>query len=197
MKTADHLLLGQYLAEQCSTPQLRCHRSAFLLGCVEPDYNVFSYFRGMRSCEKLRGHNAENSFAFLSHCFTDFDGKALRSAWDYFQLGTMLHYAADAFTAPHNRFWHGSLAEHCAYEAALHLEFRRMLASAHPEQISYRDYIPLHESYCGEVPGMETDFRYILTVCLSLLRKYSLRTAEPEGDRCDDSDQDQLVQVGR
>ena len=43
MKTADHLLLGQYLVERCGTPHLRCHRRAFLLGCVEPDYNVFSY----------------------------------------------------------------------------------------------------------------------------------------------------------
>ena len=99
MKTADHLLLGQYLVERCGTPHLRCHRRAFLLGCVEPDYNVFSYLRGMRYYEKFRGHNAENSSAFLSHCFTDFEGHTLHSAWDYFRLGTMIHYAADAFTA--------------------------------------------------------------------------------------------------
>lgn len=81
MKTADHLLLGQYLVERCGTPHLRCHRRAFLLGCVEPDYNVFSYLRGMRYYEKFRGHNAENSSAFLSHCFTDFEGHTLHSAW--------------------------------------------------------------------------------------------------------------------
>lgn len=116
MKTADHLLLGQYLVERCGTPHLRCHRRAFLLGCVEPDYNVFSYLRGMRYYEKFRGHNAENSSAFLSHCFTDFEGHTLHSAWDYFRLGTMIHYAADAFTAPHNNFWTGTLSEHCAYK---------------------------------------------------------------------------------
>lgn len=51
MKTAVHLLLGQYLVERCGTPHLRCHRRAFLLGCVEPDYNVFSYLRG---CDIMR-----------------------------------------------------------------------------------------------------------------------------------------------
>ena len=146
MKTADHLLLGQYLVERCGTPHLRCHRRAFLLGCVEPDYNVFSYLRGMRYYEKFRGHNAENSSAFLSHCFTDFEGHTLHSAWDYFRLGTMIHYAADAFTAPHNNFWTGTLSEHCAYEAALHQKFERMLATAHPEQIPYWEYALLHLS---------------------------------------------------
>lgn len=66
MKTIDHLRLEQYLIAHCGTPRLRCHCLAFLLGCVEPDYNMFSYLRGMRSFERFRGHNAENSFAFLS-----------------------------------------------------------------------------------------------------------------------------------
>ena len=195
MKTADHLLLGQYLAEQCASPQLLRRRRIFLLGCVEPDCNVFSYLRGLRHYEKLRGHNAENSSAFLLRCFADFDRKALRSAWDYFRLGAMLHYAADAFTAPHNNFWVGNLAEHCAYEAALHQKFRKLLASAHPEQIPYQEYAPLHKSYCMEVPGTETDFRYILAACLSLMKKYSLRIAEPKGDRYEDFDHYRLVQA--
>ena len=196
MKTADHLLLGQYLLERYGTPQLRRHSRVFLLGCVEPDYNVFSYLRGMRYYEKFHGHNAENSSAFLSSCFEYFDGKMLRSAWDYFRLGTMLHYAADAFTAPHNNFWMGSLSEHCAYEAALHRKFGALLAAAHPEHISYQEYAPLHKLYCAEDTGMETDFRYILTACLSLLKKYSLRAAEPEGDRYEGLDYDRLVSVG-
>lgn len=35
---------------------------------------------------------------------------------------------------------------------------------------------------------METDFQYILTACLSLLKKYSLQIAEPEGDCYEDFD---------
>ena len=100
------------------------------------------------------------------------------------------------FTAPHNNFWTGTLSEHCAYEAALHQKFERMLATAHPEQIPYWEYALLHRSYCREAHGMETDFRYILTACLSLLKKYSLRIAEPEGDCYEDFDHYRLVQAG-
>lgn len=196
MKTADHLLLGRYLLEQCGTTQLSRHRRAFLLGCVEPDYNVFSYLRGMRHCRKFRGHNAENSSAFLTHCFADFNGRALRSAWDYFRLGTMIHYAADAFTAPHNGSWNGSLIEHCAYEASLHRKFGKMLAAANSERFPYWEYEALHKSYCSEKPSMETDFRCILTACLSLLKKYTLRTTESERDCYESFNHYRLVHSG-
>lgn len=105
MRTIDHLLLGRYLLARSASPALHRHCHAFLLGCVEPDYNVLSYLRGIRHGEKLRGHNAENSSAFLARCMADFEENGLSSTWDYFRLGTMLHYAADAFTAPHNRFY--------------------------------------------------------------------------------------------
>lgn len=42
---------------------------------------------------------------------------------------------------------------------------------------------------------METDFQYILTACLSLLKKYSLQIAEPEGDCYEDFDHYRLVQA--
>ena len=38
MRTADHLLLGQYLLAHYAAPALQRHRRAFLLGCVEPDW---------------------------------------------------------------------------------------------------------------------------------------------------------------
>ena len=68
MKTEDHLALGCYLLAQENVPQLRRHCIAFLLGCIEPDYNRFSYLRGILHHRKFRGHNAENSFAFLMRC---------------------------------------------------------------------------------------------------------------------------------
>lgn len=196
MRTIDHLLLGRYLLARSASPALHRHCHAFLLGCVEPDYNVLSYLRGIRHGEKLRGHNAENSSAFLARCMADFEENGLSSAWDYFRLGTMLHYAADAFTAPHNRFWTGSLLEHRAYEAALHRRFAAMLESARPDRLAYREYAPLHEDYCAETPGMETDFRYILTACASLLEKYLLPAAEEKEACYEGFDHDRLVPAG-
>ena len=197
MRTTDHLLLGQYLLSQSASPMLHRHRHAFLLGCVEPDCNVLSYLRGMRRGEKLHGHNAENSSAFLKRCMADFDRNGISTAWDYFRLGTLLHYAADAFTAPHNRFWTGSLLEHRAYEAALHRRFAAMLESARLDRLVYREYAPLHEDYCAETPGMETDFRYILTDCASFLEKYLLPAEKEKGIRYEGFDHDRLVSASR
>ena len=144
MRTADHLLLGQYRLAHYAAPALQRHRRAFLLGCVEPDGNVFSYLRGMRHGEKLRGHNAESASAFLSRCMADFEKSGISSAWDCFRFGTLLHYAADAFTAPHNRFWQGSLREHRAYEAALHQRFAAMLETAQPAHLPRRAVAARH-----------------------------------------------------
>ena len=194
MKTVDHRLLGEYLLEHFRAPRLSCRR-AFLLGCVEPDYNVFSYLRGGCRFEKLRGHNAENSAAFLARCAADFDRNGVFSSWDYFRLGVMLHYAADAFTAPHNGFWTGTLREHRAYEAELHGKFETMLASVQLGRLPCREYASLHEAYRAQAPGTETDFRYILTACASLMKKYLL-PAEAEGACHEGPDYDRLVPAG-
>ena len=178
MKTIDHLLLGRYFLACCGAPRLLRHRRAFLLGCVEPDCNVLSYLRGMGHFANFRGHNAENSFAFLSRCAADFDKNGISSTWDYFRFGVMLHYAADAFTAPHNRFWTQNLLEHVAYEERLHQKFEALLEAARPDKLPYREYVPLHRAYCREVPSMENDFRYILTACVSLMEKYLFPVAE-------------------
>lgn len=196
MKTIDHLLLGQYLCKQYETPALRRHRRIFLFGCVEPDYNVFSYLRGMQHYEKFRGHNAENSFAFLSACMARFNQHGISSIWDFFRLGTMLHYVADAFTAPHNRFWKGSLLEHIVYENALHPVFKAMLKAPPAFEIPEAKDILLHQHYCVGPHSMETDCYYILTVCASLLQKYlpcAESTKETGGILHEDFDYNRLV----
>ena len=98
MRSEDHLALGLHLLSRENSPQLRRHCIAFLIGCIEPDYNQFSYLRGIVHHRKFRGHNAEDSFTFLTRCRKHFALHEASSAWDFFKLGTMLHYAADAFT---------------------------------------------------------------------------------------------------
>ena len=80
MRTADHLLLGQYLLAHYAAPALQRHRRAFLLGCVEPDGNVFSYLRGMRHREKLRGHHAEPAAAGLTRTMAEGAARASGAA---------------------------------------------------------------------------------------------------------------------
>ncbi|HWS42189.1 MAG TPA: zinc dependent phospholipase C family protein [Pseudoflavonifractor sp.] len=42
------------------------------------------------------------------------------SPQDYFRLGKLMHYIADAFTCPHNESFTGTLWSHRIYEAHLH-----------------------------------------------------------------------------
>lgn len=175
MQTKDHLALGKYLLNISGSEELRGHRRAFLLGCVEPDYNFATYLRGMRGHRKFRGHNAENSLGYLSKSLARLQTNGLRTAWDYFRLGAALHYAADAFTWPHNSFWEKSLLEHAAYEARLHEVFSLRLSEADggesgAELISALDYFNAsHAAYQAAEHGMETDCEYIIRVCGTLL----------------------------
>lgn len=171
MRTEDHLALGCYLLSQENVPQLRQHCIAFLIGCIEPDYNLLSYLRGILHHRKFRGHNAENSFAFLTRCRSYFELHKASSAWDFFRLGAMLHYAADAFTWPHNNFWPGSLLEHVRYETALHSVFTEFLHSLPTGRTVSVDEEALHEVYAGTAHGAETDCRFIFTACSSLFRR--------------------------
>ena len=191
MKTVDHLLLGVYLLARHQNPPLQSHRRAFLLGCIAPDYNLLSYLRRMPHGEKFRGHNAENSFGCLMRGIAELHETGLRSTWDYFRLGTLLHYAAVAFTAPHNRFWHGTLREHLAYEQALHAKFPAALLQGH--MLGYSGFVSLHEEYCAEAHGMDTDCQYILTACTALLQQCLFRTVEMKGVCHESSDHNRLV----
>ena len=49
MQTKTHLALGHYLPSVEKDAGLHRHSGFFLLGCMEPDYNLATYLRG-RKC---------------------------------------------------------------------------------------------------------------------------------------------------
>ena len=49
MKTKDHRLLGEFLLKNTSLFPGKKERTFFLFGCVEPDYNPFTYLLGFLS----------------------------------------------------------------------------------------------------------------------------------------------------
>jgi hypothetical protein len=175
MRKKDHLALGRFLLEHCDHAGLQKYRYAFLIGCVEPDYNVATYVRGIRSHKKFRGHNTANSFAHVAKCMANFQYDGLSNAWDYFTLGTMLHYVADAFTWPHNEFWKGNLQQHVAYEMELHNAFSRELRTndgslTNATVFSLIQYFGIsHEAYRTASHRIETDCQYIIHVCEAML----------------------------
>lgn len=173
MQTKDHLALGQYLLQQTADSGIHEHAAAFLLGCIEPDYNIPTYLRGIRGCQKFRGHNAENALPHIKKCLTRFQDQGIHSAWDFFTLGTLLHYAADSFTWPHNAFWTENLLAHRAYEKNLHQAFRSALHSAGAFDgvapiCSEKPFTFEHQQYCAAHHAMETDCQYIIGVCSAM-----------------------------
>ena len=64
MKTKDHRLLGEFLLKNTSLFPGKKERTFFLFGCVEPDYNPFTYLLGF-FIHPFRGHHAENSARYL------------------------------------------------------------------------------------------------------------------------------------
>ncbi|MDD4431949.1 MAG: zinc dependent phospholipase C family protein [Bacteroidales bacterium] len=171
MKTKDHLALGHFLLNLSDNAGLQKHKRAFLLGCIEPDYNMATYTRGLRNHPKFRGHNAENSYRHITKCLSEFQSDGICSAWDYFTLGTMFHYIADAFTYPHNSFWKGSLLKHAAYEMELHTVFYKELGLRSVKRpitllpsLTYY-FSNTHDEYSAASHTMKVDCRYIIGVC--------------------------------
>lgn len=64
MKTKDHRLLGEFLLKNTSLFPGKKERTFFLFGCVEPDYNPFTYLLGF-FIHPFRGHHVENSARYL------------------------------------------------------------------------------------------------------------------------------------
>ena len=175
MKKKDHLALARHLLAMCDDRGLHAHRSAFLLGSVEPDLNWFTYLRGLRSGKKLHGHNAENSAGHILRATCRLMNRGLESSWDYFTLGALLHYVADTFTSVHNSFNDMSVKDHLAYEMKLHDHLMERLAS--PQSVTSLT-IPyslichlkeMHRDYSAHEPSVENDVEHIIRSCATIL----------------------------
>ena len=91
--------------------------------------------------------------------------------WNYYALGQLTHYVADAFTWPHNPHFPGVGWEHHVYETELRLALNGRLsrplsenrplpgvAATLPDELE-----TLHEQYLAEArPGLDADIAYIL-----------------------------------
>jgi len=117
MKAKDHIQIGRILAK---TYSLRCrHRSAFVLGNILPDINVFSYLTPYRK-NYLRGH----SYTFKRKKMErHMESPRTHSVCWWLRTGILCHYLTDSFTGAHDETRRMSLACHRAYEFRLHERF--------------------------------------------------------------------------
>ena len=87
--------------------------------------------------------------------------------WQYYTLGKLTHYLADAFTYPHNENWPNTLMDHHRYEADLRLSLAEYLShQALRRRQRRQDLIDaieqLHQQYMDSRSDPEQDICYIL-----------------------------------
>lgn len=174
MRGESHRCLGKYLVQHYMDNVPRRYARAFLIGCIEPDRNPATYLKGSLHCQWLRGHNYRNARRFMRRVSLRLERKNDFHLFDYYTLGKLIHYTADAFTYAHNESFPTSLEDHLAYEAALQdhfLSYLRQDPQVNPETAkSVMDAIyRYHLEYEAEMSDIDTDSRFALTACCCVL----------------------------
>ena len=178
MKQRDHRALAYYLQEVFSEKDfLEGWRwRFFLIGNICPDYNLFTYMRGMRKSRGMLGHNLPYSQEYIQKRLKKLQRDGIRSFRDFFLLGTLMHYLADSFTYPHTLSKGIPIELHRAYEWRLHSLMKARLQEKEREVLfpscQRNDLISFLGSKRNEYEKMErgvrTDCMMILSVCTAV-----------------------------
>ncbi len=174
MRGKSHICLGNYLVKHYMPELPRRYKKAFLLGCIEPDRNPATYLKGSLRCQWLRGHNYHNARRFMHRISIRLERKASLSLFDYYTLGKLIHYTADAFTFAHNDIFPEKLSDHWEYEVALQEHFLRFLQEDPEVDIrlarTIMEGISLcHREYRSEAADIRRDSRFALQACCCVL----------------------------
>ena len=172
MQTRDHSLLGKYLLTRCDLTHDPLCQKLFLLGCIEPDWNLVTYARGSVRYQFLHGHNAENTRRHLARLTEKLSESGIRTPLQWFRFGAALHYLTDSFTFAHNACFAGGLREHRLYEKLLHDVFVAQLRTDSVKRNLTDEFS--REHYLKEQRSFQTDCRYILGASAALCRRLSV-----------------------
>lgn len=192
MTSKDHRILGEFLAQQMIKNTSLLATRLFVTGCVFPDHNPLTYLRGL-----CMGHPLKTHFLFLSkpeilRLCNKLENRDKLYLWDYYTLGTLTHYAADAFTFPHNEHYTGNMVEHAQYEhVTLHKIFEQHLLNEFSMEKHDQNgngsletaFTELHDSYMETEPSPLCDARYICRICTVICERVLEKEAN-EKERC-------------
>ena len=137
MRGKSHRSLGNYLAERYLSNRSKLCVRAFLIGCVEPDWNYTTYLKGSFRAQWLRGHNFENASPFMQRLSARLERKEKLRLWDYYAAGKLIHYTVDAFTYVHNSVFQEPLKIHREFEAELQTYFLQYLSTDLPVDMDF------------------------------------------------------------
>lgn len=168
MQKRSHKLLARTLLDSCNGFQKKRFELAFLFGSFQPDCNPLSYLKGSIQGKSFRGHNFSNSRHYIDRHILYLQRQSRWTVWQYYTLGKLTHYVADAFTFPHNETYPDSIAAHHRYEDALRIRFAQYLQEngAFVREQSPEDLTNaidrLHVQYLSSASNWRRDSHYIL-----------------------------------
>ena len=170
MQKHSHLQLARALLKKAGGFSARRYELAFLFGSIQPDCNPFSYLKGSIRSQTFGGHTYGNNRAFIEKRIHRLRNRDHWLLWQYYTLGKLSHYLADAFTYPHNPHFPGWGWAHHVYETEMRQKMDEYLAREEPQDRMPLADLPaevkrLHDKYLEEEqPGIDTDIRYIVHV---------------------------------
>lgn len=170
----SHISLGKYLLDRYLPDLPRSCRRAFLFGCIQPDRNPFTYLKGSLRCQWLRGHNYRNARRYMGRICSRLERKGTLHLMDYYTLGKLIHYTADAFTYAHNDAFPKKLSDHREYELRLQAHFLSYLREDPQVNVSLSStimegIIAYHRAYSTEAANIHRDSQFALQACCCVL----------------------------
>ena len=153
-------------------------RQAFSFGCIQPDKNPITYLKGSIRSQWLRGHNWDNAKMYIRKTGNRLQSRKELNLLDFYQLGKLIHYTADAFTYAHNNNYKENLAAHRDYEYDLHRKLEEYLTQ-HCDEFriifnpngSVSDFISKnHRCYMRHLPCADNDMNYCVRMCAQVLQ---------------------------
>lgn len=175
MRGRSHKSLGTYLAAHYLSNIPKSYIRAFLVGCVEPDRNPVTYLKGSLRCQWLRGHNYRNARRFMRSISQRLEKKKDHlGLYDYYTLGKLIHYTADAFTYAHNDTFPTDLKKHHSYEVALQDHFLRYIqddpdVDPYTARTIMEAIYSYHREYEELASDIHTDASFALSACCCVL----------------------------
>lgn len=174
MRGQSHLCLGNYLIEHYMPDISKYNARAFLTGCIQPDKNPLTYLKGSVNHQWLRGHNYKNAQLFMRKISSRLESRTALGLYDYYTLGKLIHYTADAFTYAHNESFGASLSAHREYESAHQFSFLSFIQQNPHVHIQFTgsimDTVCKYHCEYSRIPSyILRDCHYILNVCCSII----------------------------
>lgn len=174
MVKTNHMLLAKALIQAQGGFDTKRFEKAFIYGSISPDCNPFTYFQGSIEHRFLHGHNYVNARRWVFRSIERLQQRTKWTAWDYYTLGKITHYLADAFVYPHNEHYPFGPVEHRLYEVEFRSLFKRYMAqtplcACEPCANLIQSIMRLHYQYTSMASGLVQDMDYIVKTNLMVM----------------------------